>query len=359
LSSGAHALIVAFGEEPSSPLAEELGLRGPIVTEPLPVWRVGRPVEEVAKALAAAVFEGAALGAALVPEASLPESAWLAFEWRGALVIDPELGYGRDFLAPHWYEKEGEGYDQIRLLRPQPPPCEPRDVQGPEFAGSPREFRSALAGERPVAIEASPEALLADAAEWFGDFADPRLGGAMAIMTLSGARSANQPFLLRNPAALGLTVLEGPSHAARASEAGLVAVRAWGFSWGSLDPAELPTRIPKDQLDQALQAPRTNRAGYGVLLEIDAAVDPEIELEDGTVLEQNGLTGVQTLAAAERRSVTVDAGELRPLVASAWCLNRDLSPPKGEAIRPTPLKLARRYASQGDVWSERDRYTAR
>ena len=137
---------------------------------------------------------------------------------------------------------------------------------------------------------------------------------------------------------------------------GVVDVRGWGFTRGANPLAGVPTRFDEDALREELAAARMGPGGYGVLLEIEARIDPEIELDDGTVLEQATVNGTQTLAAAQRRFITVDAGELRPLVASAWCLNAHLDPPRGEPIRPTPLKVARVRETQDDVWLERDRY---
>ncbi len=318
------------------------------------MWTSTASLPEAAGALAAAIGAEAAWGAALVPRASLPENAFMAIEWRGALVV--ERWFDGAVELPGWREL-ADDHPRVRIFRPVPA-ADPESSE-PELTDSAWEFKEALFDQRPMAIETSPEAHRTPSSEWFGELADPRLGGAMALMSLSGARSDGSPFLLRNPAALGLTLTTSAAGAARASAAGAIAVRAWGFSWGSTRLDTLPTRVGGSALEEALKPPRTAAASYGALLEIEAPVDPEIELEDGTVLEQESLSGAQTLAAAERRSVLVPAGEMRPLVVSAWCLNRDLRSPGGEPVRPTPLKLTRRHDSQSDVWEEREGYLQR
>jgi hypothetical protein len=328
------------------PLGEALPVHGwtarPILV-PLPL---------AAADLATATREEALLGAALIPREWLPGRAWMAFEWRGALVVARELAAEVDTIAAWWAVDRRYEHPEVVVLRPRElvPVAVPDD--GPRIVESTAEYRDALLDEQPAAMRVDLRHLLADPTAWFGELADERLGGAVALMVLSGARRGGESVLLRNAAALELTTCDRPSHLARASLGGSVAVRGWGVS-GTWDSARLPARADRARRASAFAAAGETR--FGVYLEVQALVDPELELDDGTVLEQYEVNDVQTLAAAQPRSISVDAGDLEPLAVPAWCLNRRLAPPNGEPVRPTPLRLTRSYDSQYSLWDDRDR----
>lgn len=353
-----HAvLIVGLRDRPSSWLIERLALGRSILEEGSAVIRVARiPLEMAADALNDALRSEAIFGAALVKEAWLPERSWMAIEWRGALVVDRDL----DYEVPEGWDAD-HGHPDVVVLRPRDAAVDEvvdPGVVAPMLVESPGEFRAARTDRRPVAVHASIRSILHDPRSWFGEFSDSRLGGAIGLLALSGARPDGTSVRLRNPAALGLEITDGPSRIAWASATGKIAVRGWGLTWTTARELDLPTRLARDAFTVTLDQSRGAASSYGIYLEIEGLSDPELELDDGTVLEQEGVNGVQTLATAEQRFVSVDVGELKPLAAPAWCLNISLRAPNGEPVRPTPLRLDRRLNSQAAAWEDRRRYDA-
>ena len=69
--------------------------------------------------------------------------------------------------------------------------------------------------------------------------------------------------------------------------------------------------------------------------------------------EQFSMNGVQTLATAAPKRLTVRPGTFAPVAVPAWCLNSSLAAPAGEQVRPTPLALIAQGHSQEEVWAER------
>lgn len=107
---------------------------------------------------------------------------------------------------------------------------------------------------------------------------------------------------------------------------------------------------------------RSTGANYGLLIDVHAVVDPEVLIDTGLVFEQESLNGVQTLAAAAGKVAEVDVGRPFTVMLPAWCLNQNLSPPRGESIRPTPFYLPLPAdTSQEAVWLtlERSRDSSR
>src|SRR5262249_24124746 len=161
-----------------------------------------------------------------------------------------------------------------------------------------------------------------------------------ALLALSGAGSDSTAVTLRSPAALGLRRTVGANSLTAHTQAGRIRARGHGFEHAS------DLRLPPDDAERVQRELRGAAASYAVMLELEAVVDPVVEIAEGIVFEQTSVNGVQTLAAAVSRRVTVNPGALVPLALPAWCLNDALASPSGQPVRGTPFMLARTPGSQ-------------
>ena len=94
------------------------------------------------------------------------------------------------------------------------------------------------------------------------------------------------------------------------------------------------------------------RTHYAALFVLSASVDPTVRIPQGVVVQQTGLTGVQTLATAGVQAVVVGPSSIVPVAVPAWCLNRSLSAPNGEKVRATALQLqVGENVDQSAVWA--------
>jgi hypothetical protein len=210
--------------------------------------------------------------------------------------------------------------------------------------------------DQPVVASTTLAAVRRVPGEWFGELADSRVGGAFALLALSGARTTSVDITLRNPAALRLKVVDSDISLPGHVRAGRLTVRGHGYSSHNASAVaasvQAPDLEPSDGMMRAALGERTN---YGILLEIEVNVDPEVEIEEGAIFEQVSVNDVQTLATVESHQMTVGLGRFAPLALPVWCLNSSLAAPAGQQVRPTPLVLITPGNSQGEVWAERDR----
>ena len=296
-------------------------------------------------------MSGTIVSAAALESLPRGDDRWVVCEWFGAVAVGRSLA--RSLPADRW-RLDGE-YAPLDVAIVRPIQAEP----GPhEEAGSAYEYRDALFAERPMAIAVPLERVTADMGAWFGELADERVGGAIALLALSGASPGSPEVILRNPAALGLRLDEGETSLATLRRRGIVHVVARGVSWGDLDSFDLVGTGLEDLGAEAHDLVAHASAGpssYGVCLRISVDVDPEILVDTGVVFEQQSVNGVQTLATAGSWSGEVDVGMIVPVALPAWCLNQSLAAPGGQPVRPTPLVLpVASGMSQQEVWAGRE-----
>jgi hypothetical protein len=269
-------------------------------------------------------------GGALVVARRLAHQLWTAAELReGPWDIDPDELNGWDEPDPHG----DPGHRELPLV------LRPRRQRGAMIVTSPSAFRERLSSEVPTAIDVRVADVLERPGDWFGDLAGGPVGGAIALLSLSGARRPGDIVRLRNMTALGLLPVTSPDAIAEHVAADRITFHAVGGG-------EPPDRV-RNHGDVHHHAP------YRVYLEMEAPVDPEVEIEVGTIFEQASLNGVQTLATATPARVTVMPGYTSSLVIDAWCLDRDLSAPNGETLTVTGMRLGTAHQDQGAVWAER------
>jgi hypothetical protein len=296
-------LLLVYPQQGINPdIKERLALTATRPSGTLMLWVSEAPPADVATALAELLASGVVRSAALVPADIPDQRLWVAHEWSGAFVVDRDLAELLARTPDTWVEDSS--YEEFRILRPtRLGRLDDAESSSPWHVETAREYASAIADDRAVLADTTLAAIRGAMAEWFGDLADPRVGGAFALLALSGARSDSTATVLRE-----------------------------GFR---------------------------ERAPYGVLLVIEATVDPEVEIEEDSIFEQVSMNGVQTLTAAAPRRLTVRPGTFAPLAVPAWCLNSSLAAPAGEQVPPTPLALIVQDRSHDEVGAERRRVLAR
>jgi len=367
----AHYVIVyAFDDPPPADLAETLELADRLRLvrgeERPDLWISWAGFHKIEAPLATALAAGQVRSAALLPTVPPPDQRWLLTEWRGQLAVHSSIAHQLDprfWAYPSRYELV-----DLRVFRPASDepgrsmtarPGGP-GARRPRWVETAAEYRASLDSERPTLITAPVEQIMTRMRAWFGELADERVGGAIAILATSGITpSARSQVVLRNPAALGMRRVTGAAALAGHCRAGRITVRAWGTS--SDDPTrgiDRPGRTRQES--RSLTAQLTSMkavtgARYGILAELLAAeADTEVLIETGLVFEQETLNGVQNLAIAAGSIVNVNTDASWPVRTAppAWCLNRHLASPSGEPLRPTPLFVPLTASmDQGTVWS--------
>jgi hypothetical protein len=168
------------------------------------------------------------------------------------------------------------------------------------------------------------------------------MGGAMALLALSGVRPSSDQITLLNPAALNLSVVTDENSISRLRYDGQILVeRAYGTGRGVAD----------NEFGNSI----AGAGDYAVVLELSAPVDPVVEIDTGVVFEHPTLTDVQTLATAAATQVVVQPGSRARLAVSAWCLNRELAPPSWHPMSVAPFRVMDLPGTQGEVWAARER----
>jgi len=364
-----YVIIYAFDEPPSDDLADVLKLTDRLRLvrgeERPDLWISWADFHEIEARLAAALAAGQVSSAALLPGLPPPEQRWLLTEWRGQLAVRDSIASQLDprlWAVPSGYDLIG-----LRIFAPAGPepdrsmaaPAPMPGMRRARWVETVTEYRNSLDTDRPVLITAPAQQIMSRMRDWFGELADERVGGAVAVLAMSGIEArARSMVVLRNPAALGLRRVSGTSALAAHARAGRVTIQAWGTSSddptrGIRRPRPGYSRVESRSLKAGLTASRAvTGARYGILIKLSAGVSSEVVIDTGLVFEQETLNRVQNLAIAAGSVIGVDAGEPVSRALPAWCLNRMLAPPGGEPVRPTPLYVPLTAGmSQAAVWS--------
>jgi hypothetical protein len=346
-----YVIIYAFDETPSPAVAETFQLTERLYLargdERPDLWASRSEFHRIEVALAVALATGQVRCASLLATVPPPERQWLLTEWRGRLAVHNSIAHQLD--PRFWTEPSSYDLIDLRVFTPSgaAPTGSPAGRRSalPVWVETVAEYRASLNSEQPTLITAGIQQVLTRMRDWFGVLADDRVGGAVAILAMSGVTPwAQSPVVLRNPAALGMRRVSDRAALPALCGDGRIAARAWGASSG--DPARSvrgPGRTRQQSRSLAAEFAEMKErttARYGVLTELLATeVDTEVLIEPGLVFEQEALNGVQNLAIAARSALTVGAATGRPVASAhpAWCLNRHLTPPTGQAMRPTSL----------------------
>ena len=224
---------------------------------------------------------------------------------------------------------------------------------------------------RPIAAKpVSAAQVIADPYAYYGDLADPREGGAIALFA-AGQEAArlrglgNDQVLVGDPETFGFKVDDVRDSVTAWRRSGHIAAEAVGFTLGHWDQVDRlleshSVRIDRTELERDVG--EWTRAGlqFGLAIVLSGLQDPPVVIPMGSVYQQP-VMGVQAqnLAVAKPATILVAAGATVPLVLPAYCLNKTFSPPNGP-VTPTPLVHTSAGGPQGAVWDAvRRRYRGR
>ncbi len=358
--SGSPIVLVAFSERPPGALLEQLGASEALTDQPPWVFPCGRPARTVGHLLLGLLDpSNLALSGAVLAELPPPERMWVAYEWVGRLVIEPQLlGVLGDDLAG-WEVQPGYERDDLVVLQPRsvaPPHDEGPQEGRPTQVSTPAEFVAAIDSSSSAMTLAPAAEVHAEPARWFGRLADPRVGGALALLRIAQSHGNDDTLLLRSPAAVGLDVGEPAAGLGRLVERNGLTVRAWGISYRDAGASAAALLEHEPLLDpSAVERVMTSHVqpsncDYAIVAVMHAPVDPTATVAAGAVFEQDAWRNEQNLIVAAEVTVPIPVGQFIPVILPAWCMNRSLSPPKGGVVRPTALSMPQLPSTQYGVW---------
>lgn len=327
-------LLVGFSDEPTETQTRRLGLdhvsalfqHPRIYAGPLPFS------PEILDFLNEGLRDHSIRSVALLTELPDADHLWIAFEWWHKLVVSD--GYeGRMNEQSEKWRLVGRRRDlQLVIFEPLDFTADESPLEPSRPEGDPDEFRSQVQTVKP-AFAVVNTASVPDLRLWYGDLAEPSIGGANVLFTISSSDRTPTSVTLRNPAALGMNFRADQSSLGHLVASGKVTAAINATTW--------------DNVERVLGS----AGDYVVVLSLGADVDPEVVIPAGSIFEQLAPTaGHQALATTVRVSVTVSPGRTTLVGIRAWCLNQNLSAPTGQFVRPTPLVLASQPADQSELW---------
>jgi len=311
-------------------------------------------ISEVRKRLLA----GATLTAVLIPEFAIRDLREMDLP-RSCLVVHAELMSTIPFQEG-WRPLREDNLDLFRVLRPV------REGMRIEVVEDPESFQESLHSSTPTVIRARLHEVSESPHRWYGSLAEPSVGGAVTLMTLSAFRQRQArhdgEIWLRNPAALGLSFSDDEESLPTLVKNRQLKIHGLSVSLrGNYDSlldmwmGEQDQEISREALLGELKQLKESgvSTNYAALLTLHAPnVDPQVRIMSGLVVEQVTPFVAQNLVITTERRVIVHPGEIVPIALPAWCMNQDLPSPGGEKIRQTPFILDLAGASsQEGVWS--------
>jgi len=316
------------------------------------VWSVEAPISLFLSKVRPLLVQRSVISACILSEMPPEGKEWVFFEWFGKLVVSLDLValVIRDTDA--WKQTQVHEGLNVAIF-------DPRNLRPSNFETQALQYRSLLEGNKKGEVTLRREWIETRKAleGLFGQYADPKIGGAIALLSLSGAANPDLPeFTLRTPATLDLDIDTASESLVAKPARDNLTIRCIGCSQlGDFGrAAKFETSLGK-WAELYAEGSKFPAASFFIALELSATIDPTIVIPRGAVFEQQKLVGVQTLAAAIDVSTIVDVDEVKPLIIPAYCLNSELGPPSGQPIRPTPFVYRRASGTQHDVWQARGR----
>jgi hypothetical protein len=284
--------------------------------------------------------------AALVELPLRQNELYVAAEWWDRFVVE-EGEFARAEFLGEWLVPVGQHAPRHLLIFKTREPQEADTLDDPPDA-------------RPIARSAHVAAVIANPSAYYGELADPRIGGANALFA-GGWEAAREcglseaQVLVGVPETFGFEVDRSESSVVAWRRRRMIEIEAVGFSLGSW---EEPLRLLEaHSLDVDMEKLlihehewRNEGLGFGLAVLLKGLADPPIIIPTGSVYQQPLMGAhVQNLASARPASVTVAAGATVPLVLPAYCLNPTFSPPHGP-VEPTLLVASSVSGPQQSVW---------
>jgi hypothetical protein len=323
------------------------------------VWSIRQPLPLFLNHVTHFLTQRRVLSACVLEETPPKGKEWIFFEWHGRLLVDFRLidqVFGDNSTG--WEQTQTHESLGVAIFQPIADHSDFRSIDdhSGDFATQAKTYRELLEAGETGEIVLKREWLEAEGAyqRIFGQYSDPKIGGAIALLTLSGAADPRtDEFTLRTPAALELDIeMSGESLVGDVSRE-LLAIRCLGCSHlEEIEGGHFATPF-QGWIRLYEEAKRSTPAAYFIALELDADVDPTIAIRRGAVFEQTVLAPIQTLAVTKDERTVVNPGEVKPLILPAYCLNAELAPPRATPLRPTPFIYRRARGSQGEVWQAR------
>ncbi|HEX4197453.1 MAG TPA: hypothetical protein VHZ26_08425 [Caulobacteraceae bacterium] len=311
------------------------------------VIELNKPEGELLRETFSLIRSGALRSAALVTEALSNDDLWIACEWWGKLVADvAQADQLNELGAQLEYEHAAAGRTVLIFLPPDP-----------KGAGISNQDLSPIRTRR-----VSTQSVLKDPSAFYGDLADPIVGGANALFA-AGEEAASirgigsNHVLVGAPEAFGFEVDPGATSVTAWRQKGVIAVEAVGFSLGDWDkPVELATvhGVAEGVAEQWKFLPDWTAAGFqfGLAIVLKGLADPPVVIPMGSVYQQPVMGAqAQNLAAAQSVNAMVAAGATVPVVLPAYCLNPFFAPPSGP-MTPTALVYTAATGTQSAIWDQ-------
>ncbi len=303
-------------------------------TEDIPdLFELDDPSSEIVFKTLSLIRRGDLRTAGIFGEPLSPPELWIAREWWRKLVADEAGASGLPELGPPGHRHQTG--DRTVLV------FELSQFEGPFGAR-----------------RASAHDVRENLSAYYGDLADPEMGGAVALFAAGEeAARANRlspdEILVGGPEAFGFSRDQGSESTIAWRRKGVIAVHAVGFGLNDWDPAlGLLADHQAEARGYESLAREWRAAGYsfGLAIVLKGLQDPPVVIPMGSVYQQPAVgSGYQNLAAAQSANVMVAAGATVPVIVPAYCLNPSFSPPSGP-MAPTPLVYGAASGDQSAVW---------
>jgi hypothetical protein len=278
--------------------------------------------------------------AALLSKSLADEDLWIAREWLQRFVVERTL---LPLVEPMLAELEVRGEYRERNLV----------IFGPSES---KTKGSEVFGEH---VERASR-VLEDPGRYYGELADPLVGGANALYAagIEAARDRGFPedsVVVAPPEALGFRIDHEGLSVQSWRKKSVIEAEAVGFGLGSASVlAELFERhsveLDLGEVERLEADWRGQGLAFGIGLILRGLQDPPVVIPVGSVYQQPAIgSTMQNLAVAQAASANVAAGATVPLILPAWCLNPTFSTPSGP-LSPTPLVAASASGTQQAMW---------
>ena len=297
------------------------------------------------------ISQDAIKSAVLVSQPLSSDELWIAGEFWGKFLADPDCAHRIDIFAAR-SARELRVADRNMLI------FEAARADAATFNGR----ASGLLGTRQV----SARAVLENPSAIYGVFADPAIGGANALFAAGqeamklhydqGPIIVRDQVLVGAPEAFGFVEDTGEASTVAWQRKSVIAIEAIGFGLGDWSAAL--GLLAKHDVAEAFHGHReqfsewnARDCRFGLAIVLRGIEDPPVVIPAGAVFQQPHMgSGDQNLAAAKAASVFVAAGATVPVILPAYCLNPTFSPPSGPMM-PTALVYPSLGQSQSEVWN--------
>ena len=307
----------------------------------MPIISVSDPDSDALRLTVDLLAKKQIVGAALLSRPRFEDNFWLASGWWGRLVVE-RAEVSRVESVLNRLQHDGEDFERNLMI-----------FRIHEKVSPPSEESAALVQDDPY--------------KYYGNLADPSMGGANALYAAGfeaaqARKLSDDRIVVAPPEVLGFKLDTGKNSVVALRKKHTIAVEAVGFNRDSI--TEVADLFAKHRIDfdcsgvkRKFDIWRKSGLDFAVGLVIRGLTDPPVVIPVGSVYQQPFISSQkQNLAIAQKTSSIVAAGATVPLILPAWCLNEKFSPPNGPVV-PTLLISVAAGGTQEEVWEKiKDRY---